>query len=255
MKEVQLILRPDFYQVVQGDKWYQPGTANPNVKSTELVVDTFDPAKFVGNDFSDLTPEEIAAVQKYRAEQAAAKRKQNARPTPNARSSGGSRSAGGRSGGGANGGGGNGGRRQRGGSNGGGKGGGQGGGGGFLVADPGATGGGGRQLRQLTLAPTPSDDGQAAAPPPPGAVPGMPAPAGPVAVTGAPLPTGSFDPSTTPDFTVWAHDDTVLPGHTYHYRLRYVVTSPVYGTSSCATRSPWWPCSPSPVGRALGPSR
>ncbi len=39
-----------------------------------------------------------------------------------------------------------------------------------------------------------------------------------------------FDPAHQPDFNVWAHDDTVQPGKTYRYQLRYVISSPVFLT-------------------------
>jgi hypothetical protein len=47
-----------------------------------------------------------------------------------------------------------------------------------------------------------------------------------------PVPTGLFDPhkwtGNGPVIIGWAHDDTALPGHTYQYRVTYVLKNPLY---------------------------
>ncbi len=197
-KSAALILRPDFYPVVEGDKWYAPGTPDPNPKTSATIEDVFDPATFKG-DPTTLTPAQRDALRKFqqaaaaaRAAAAAARRPTPVRPgagtrTPGSRSPG---SNGGRPGGGSNGG--------NGGDN-------------FVIADPDRT--------------TPDN-------PNGGPENGGPGAAGSAANAPAevPLPAGPFDPAHQPDFKVWAHDDTVQPGKTYRYQLRYVISSPVYLT-------------------------
>jgi hypothetical protein len=46
------------------------------------------------------------------------------------------------------------------------------------------------------------------------------------------VPAGSFDPRTQADVTIWAHDDTVVAGHTYRYKLRYTIASPVWRSAN-----------------------
>jgi hypothetical protein len=42
-------------------------------------------------------------------------------------------------------------------------------------------------------------------------------------------PNGEFDPRMAPDPTIgWAHDDTVEPGKSYRYKLRYKIKNPVF---------------------------
>jgi hypothetical protein len=42
-------------------------------------------------------------------------------------------------------------------------------------------------------------------------------------------PAGEFDPRMAPDPTIgWAHDDTVEPGKSYRYKVRYKVKNPVF---------------------------
>jgi hypothetical protein len=223
------ILRPDFYEVAQGgDKWYVPGTPNKNLSALELVPDTFDPAHPPTD--REPTPEEQAAVRKYKQQQAAAaaaaaraataaaaRAAAAQQPTTPRTTTGGGRRGGGSGGGGA------------------------GGGtapGGFLVADP------DRQLASAgdadgapPLMPprvaTPGTDARppAVTTPDATATPGAPAgPASPTAPLGD-LPKPAFVPKDQPDFMVWAHDDTVQPGKTYRYMLRYVIASPVFNTN------------------------
>jgi hypothetical protein len=63
-------------------------------------------------------------------------------------------------------------------------------------------------------------NGQPVAPQP--AVPGVPLPPGQVA------PPPALGPG---DVTIWAHDDSVQPGHTYRYKLRYILRNPVFQTT------------------------
>lgn len=85
---------------------------------------------------------------------------------------------------------------------------------------------------------------------PPGYAPGMvppgytgatPAVSGGVAVptSGIPdgfvVPTGNFIPhELQKDVFVWVHDDTVEPGKTYRYKIRYRLKNPVYRSSAVA---------------------
>jgi hypothetical protein len=64
---------------------------------------------------------------------------------------------------------------------------------------------------------TPQAGGAAPAP-----APVIPAVAGPNGITPVQLGQG--------DVTIWAHDDSVQPGHTYRYKLRYIIRNPVYNT-------------------------
>ncbi len=224
-KDAPLILRPAFYQIVQGDKWYVPGAANPNVRADELVTEKFDPATYTGK-LDDLSKEDRDAVQKARADQRklaaaqkAAAQKAAQLAAQNAaranRNSRGSRGAGATPGGPGAGGAG------------------PGGGGGFVVTDA------GRPTDALAMADGPTFfDAPPAPVRPPGmeAMPGGPsdspgmAPGGPTGSSVDDLPKGSFDPAVQKDFTVWAHDETVKPGKSYRYRIRYSISSPVYAT-------------------------
>ena len=230
-----LILRPAFYQWVEGDKWFVPGTPNPNASAVELVEDKFDAAHFTG-DLDTLDDADrkavmdarraasLAAAAAARQQQAAASAAAQAAARAAAQQRGSSGSSGGRSGGRSGGGGGR--------SGGGGGGGGGGGNGGFLVADPG---------RAAAASGLVQDDGRDRGDVPPPGMPGVPPMqpqdqgGTPTPAPGAPdlgpdIPKGAFDPATQPDFLVWAHDDTVVPGKTYRYRLQYVIVSPVFAT-------------------------
>ena len=55
---------------------------------------------------------------------------------------------------------------------------------------------------------------------------------------GQDYPTGEFDPTTAQpqpwkgkDVEIWAHDDTVQPGKTYRYKMRYRLKNPIFGAS------------------------
>jgi hypothetical protein len=58
----------------------------------------------------------------------------------------------------------------------------------------------------------------------------------PAAFAQFPLPpTGEYDPRTAPDPTIgWATDDTVEPGKSYHYKVRYKIKNPVFQTINVA---------------------
>lgn len=80
-------------------------------------------------------------------------------------------------------------------------------------------------------------------PPPPGMEEGNPGPQLPQANASAAvqkanqeLPQGGqFDPSKQQgDISCWAFDDTVVPGHTYRYRIRYQVLNPVHNNATVA---------------------
>ena len=215
-KQAPLILRPAFFQIVQGDKWFMPGTPNPNVKVDELVEDKFDPAKYLTGSLDGLDKDQRAQVYKLRQETAAAERKAKAALDAQARKD---RAAASRN------------NRGRSGSTP------PGPGGvtptpGFVVADA-------DRSSAVAMADGPSmfdvpprvpqqgnPDG-----PSPMDMPGMPGvPNADGTTPGGNLPNGSFDPAMQKDFVVWSHDDTVKPGKTYRYRVRYAISSPVYGT-------------------------
>jgi len=75
----------------------------------------------------------------------------------------------------------------------------------------------------------PAPEAAAAAPAAPGA------PAAAPRQTGFPAPAGLFDPHkwvvnnpTSLTIVAWAHDDTVVPGHSYRYRVSYKLKNPVF---------------------------
>jgi hypothetical protein len=197
-KDQKDLLQPDFYQVLQADQWLMPGVPPP-----VPVEAPFDPSAVT--DPSTLTPDQRKQYEDYEA-----KKDQDARdklrgqqqqprnqappqypPVP----------GGGRAGGGYRG----------------------------AAEDA---------QRPMTLA-------QAIAPAAPGiqtAPPMMGQPGAPGDATAgnninpamnnpsATLPAGSFDPTQQQDIVVWAHDDTVQPGKTYRYKLRYYIKNPVWQT-------------------------
>ena len=228
----QALLQPPFYTVLQADPWVVPGLPQGQAVG-QLTNLSFDPATYTG-DRDDLPPDEQKMLDDYRKAQAAAKAaaaKQRAAEAA-------SRSA------------------SRGGLPGG-LGGPPGGGG------PGG-GGGGRPApddpdRPLTLAQAGGFGGGYpggfGGPPgfrggPPGFFgrpPGFPPQAGlpqqqapvddgnPRNTPQATLPPGAFDPNPPKtDIVVWAHDDTVAPGKTYRYKLRYLIKNPVFQTTNVA---------------------
>jgi uncharacterized membrane protein YgcG len=229
------ICQPAFYQVLQGDVWYEPGTPNPNQANLALLDDGYDPLhpELFKGDPNLLTPkhkEEYDEYLKHKAAlDAAARARQQNNRSPNSPNipNGGNGPPGNN---GSNNGGGT------GGYNGGGNGGGTGGG----------TGGGGGRGRRLGDDPQRSNPGDSLRPPGPPGYPQSPIgqyPGGMMPPQGQPgaantaasqalLPKGSFDPSQQADFPVWAHDDTALAGHTYRYMMKYVISSPVWHSTN-----------------------
>jgi hypothetical protein len=216
---VVLICQPPFYKVIQGNVWYEPGTANPNEDNQALIDDGFDPLhpeNFKG-DPNKLTPLHKKEYDEYLKHKAAVDKakQQNNRPPSNYPNPGAPPGQG------------------IGGNNGGNSGGGGGGGGGR-----------GRRLGDDPRRGEPGDilrpPGYQNQPPYPGQPygqanqPGAPN----TAAAQAGLPLGSFDPSQLAPFKVWAHDSTAIPGHTYHYMMKYVVSSPVWhSTNLCDPQS------------------
>jgi hypothetical protein len=202
-KDQKDLLQPDFYQVLQADPWTMPG-----VTPLAPPEAPFDPSTVT--DRSSLTPDEQkqyddymakkAQDEKDRRQQLQQQQQRNGPPQPPIP-------------------------------------GGFGGPGG-----PGYRGVADDAQRPLTLAQA-SEVGGAPMQPPPGPPGGPALPGGPADATAgnnvnpamdnpsATLPTtGSFDPSKQADIVVWAHDDTVQPGKTYRYALRYYLKNPVMQT-------------------------
>jgi hypothetical protein len=222
--DVLLICQPPFYSVLQGSIWYEPGTPNPNQANLTIIDDGFDP-KNPGNfkgDPSKLTPRDRELYQQWLDKQAARQQQQQrSRSNPNRSSPQGGTPPGGVPG----------------------RGGGPGGGG---------PGGG---PRPLAADPSNNNPGDSLEPgiPPRGPVgpPGMGRPPGPWGQPGGPgggpppspgtpntaaaaalLPQGPFNPAQQAEFKVWAHDVTALAGKTYQYKLRYVISNPVWKTQN-----------------------
>ena len=172
-KEQVMVCQPPFYERAEGDKWYQPGTPNPNVVSTEVVVEK--------------PPTVPTPIKKPTANQPRVPQ----RPAPPGKGLGHGSGLG--------------------------MGGRGGGGGGF----GGGGGGGGRpSLDDDDRRAQDSSGGMPMVPPGGTPMPGLPAGAN----------GGRFVPAQQADFPVWAHDDTVKPGKTYKYKLRYVLYNPVFNT-------------------------
>lgn len=76
----------------------------------------------------------------------------------------------------------------------------------------------------------------------PGYNPETPAPTYDPATGMNSIPTGPFDPTRIPpntkgqipEMSVWAHDDTVVPGKTYRYRMRLRMKNPLYNSYNVA---------------------
>ncbi len=202
-KNMQVLLQPAFYTVVNGDKWYLPGTMNPNVEVDQVVAPVVPPP----------VQPKVKPVPKTTA----------TTPPKAVGGTGGTGGTAGKAGGGKAGG-----KRSietavepptliRPGN---------------PDADdhygPGGGYGGGPQVTPAgggnTPAPSPTPD------------PGTPAagdPTAPPAVPGTPPPlpqSPKFSPAKSSDITVWAHDDTVESGKTYRYAVKYYLLNPVAGT-------------------------
>lgn len=48
------------------------------------------------------------------------------------------------------------------------------------------------------------------------------------------IPAGMFDPRQYRSITIWAHDESAIPGKTYRYRIRYAIRSPVFKSNLVA---------------------
>jgi hypothetical protein len=232
------ICQPDFYTVSQGDSWLIPGQLPPNAANAQVVDTSFDPAKVKSSDIKNLTPDQKKQYDDYRKQQDEQKRQEQRQRWQQSHPPGGSGGGAGRyspppAGGGPS----------------------------YAPMDP---------DRPLTLAqatppryppppPVPYEGPMAVPGPQPSGQPNQPGSPPPI----GPLPNpGSFDPiaMSTPqpgaapvpappvapvsagpngiplaqlgqgDVTIWAHDDSVQPGHTYRYKLRYIIRNPVYNT-------------------------
>lgn len=236
------ILQSPFYLTGGGSTWVVPG-------QKRAPTAPFDPSKYATGPIPDwLSPEQRKLVVDYRNEQKKKKdekdreERRNRNPPPG--------------GGGPRGGSG------AGGIGGGGGGFGPAGGGGFVPAPPSglvsdfgwASPSGDNPIVALVnfIAPPPPPDVGPMRPPggggnftPPednGVMPGgaQPGPSATQAV--GPVPGSAFDPAawakaTAPTVTAFAHDETVEPGKTYRYRMRYFVLNPIYGQPNAAAKA------------------
>jgi hypothetical protein len=243
-QNVVAIAEPAFYTVLQGDIWYEPGFPNPNDKGGGQSVAPFDPKNpldFKG-DPNSLLPDEKEIWEKAKLDKARQDSRSN-RPgqTPNG------------------------------------------------LPQPGApgtpngrnTGRGGRPGSSYA-APSadPQNPGDLLQPPgrrntyqqpPPGYNPANPGPMQNPAIvmpasSVATLPQGSFSPADrvaaaaanggNANIKVWVHDANVQAGKTYHYRLWYVISNPVAGTTNLCknagdSQTAWIASQPTPWGDAI----
>ena len=244
------LLQPPFYAVTQGDPWLFPGQA---LLQPDQINQAFDPSKVQAKDIATLTPDQKKLYDDYRKAEAERKRQEQRQryqqTHPKSGGGGGGAAPYGPPGG-------------RGGPGGDST--------SYAPRDPErpitlAQVGRGRISfdPEMEAAPVPyGPGGGPAAPNQPPPQPGQPVP-GPVPPIG-PVPNpGSFDPialsngqlpngqqpppapvpvpaqpgaapaapALNPgDVTIWAHDDSVQPGHTYRYKLRYIIRNPVFQT-------------------------
>jgi hypothetical protein len=213
------ICEPPFYAVVpgHGSVWYEPGTKDPNETDTQTVTDVFDPKNplaFKG-DPNTLLPDEKQIYDEAKAKQAIIEsrksRPQGNTPTPAPTGT----------------------NPGRGAST------------GRHAVPTGGPGGQGNLLSPPDYArrrQMPNNPQQPFRPP----SDNNPGNGGSVA-SAAPLPQGSFSPAerlaaaiasgARPDIKVWVHDVTVQAGKTYRYKLRYVISNPVAGTTNLCKNS------------------
>jgi hypothetical protein len=209
-KSVVPICTPAFYQVLQGDVWYEPGTKNPN-QTLDMVDDGFDPKDPLAykGDPTKLLPSEKKLYDDAKAKQEKTDALRNRRNTPQPNNTPQIPDPGAPGGGGNGnnngGGGGGGGRRGRG-----------------MAADPRGDEPGLLMPPRISAERPPGVEG--------GPPPGMMAPQQQPGAAPNPLPAGSFDPYAQSEFRVWAHDPTVQAGKTYQYKLRYIISNPVART-------------------------
>jgi hypothetical protein len=214
-KSVALIVQPPFYQVLQGDVWYEPGTKNPNQvdEIDDNAFDPLNPGAYAGDPLKLLPSErkEYEDAKAKKAIQDALKARNQNRSNNNNLPPPGPPSdfqGPGGTGGGSTGGGSGGSRRGRGSG---------------MVNDAEGNQSGGElpPPPSVLLPPT------GIYPPQPGMYPPQGQPGSGQVSGAATLPAGSFDPSQQADIKMWAHDATVVAGKTYRYKLRYIISNPV----------------------------
>jgi hypothetical protein len=224
------VLQPPFYQVAKGDVWTIPGEAAP----VNPQQQQFDPNQYLDapiNELLKLTPDQRRLVQQAKQKRDAEKAK-GARPS---RGNTGPRGPVGPYGPGGAGGGGAGGVPEMGPND--------------QGRPPGAPGpyGGGRPPMGMGPAGYGGARGPAYGPggygPQPGYDPEMEGEGGvvqPPPSANFPIPTTEFDPhvwaKANPDKPIvgWAHDETVVPGHTYRYRVTYKMKNPIFFAANVA---------------------
>jgi hypothetical protein len=206
------IVQPAFYTVAKGDPWSVPGEAAPNAA---MPPEQFNPANYVNAtpaELSKLTPEQKQQIYAYKEKQkqTAQKGKRSNSPGP---SGGGNGSPGDLS---------NVVRGPR-----------------YAPNDPDRPSqklffqaGEPDFVRQMRAAQQQASGAPVTAGP--NAAPGAPSKS---STTGGdfPLPVGEFDPHKWADdhpkqatIVGWAHDDTVVPGQTYRYRITYKLKNPIF---------------------------
>lgn len=209
------ILQPPFYQVVKGESWAVPGES----VATAAVQEVFDPTRYIDAPYSELmklTPEQrrqVAAAQaKKKQEELKAKRASTPAappPSPTRRPPGGYRPGG---------------------------------------PAPDSEYGPNDPVRPPAPARPPAPGGYGApyGPPPgfwgpPEEAPSEYVPTTPQ-MTGFPVPANEFDPRKwasehpeQPKIVGWAHDDTVIPGRTYRYRVTYKIKNPIFSARNVAS--------------------
>lgn len=209
------IIQPVFYQVVKADPWFPPGFDLKKYQEENQPQQPFDPAHPPTN--RKLTDEERKQVEQYRREEEKRKAEERKRRSQEQRNN----------------------RRPSGPG---------------IPGGPGMPGPGGGRF-------APRDPQRPGMPPMPPGYPGMPPgypgmPGMPPGMPGMPgmtpgmnqprqplnpnlppppqIPTGPFNPAQQPTITVWTHDDSVQPGKTYRYKMRYAVKNPIYKVTPVA---------------------
>jgi hypothetical protein len=206
----QPIVQPGFYTILTGDN-----PAFRTIGDTPLGYPNFDPATFKDSE-SLLSPDQLRQLREYRAAEAKRKEEERRKNRPPPR-------PGGRPGGG--------------GKNPGGAGGGPGGGGEFgprLNPIPPSSGSPGEGAGRPGPTPFQADVGSGFPPSDgPGGMSPTPQPTGPTLepIPSGPVPTAPIailDPGQSANVVYgWCYDETVVPGHTYRYRVRYYMINPL----------------------------
>lgn len=209
------ILQPAFYEIASGDQWQVPGEPLPDEIAAQQQ--NFDPTReYTRDELMALTPEQRRLVA---AERAKRDRGQVAQPRGGP-AGGGFGEFGPRGGGGT--------RPPR---------------GGFAPRDADRLDGALlAQLYQPGRNPYPGAAGEFGEFGPgfgtgfPGGFPGQFGQQAGFTATQFPIPNGEFDPSTLTETVLvgWAHDETVVPGKTYRYRIVYSIRSPIFNITNVA---------------------